>query len=234
MVWIPGLTTNAVLPPRIQHLLNLGGTLLVFALGMVGRFVGLGPTWPDQSVVKLEKYERHRGKRILHLLIIVKARIIVLGLLYVVLPRWLPYYLLRKMWWWAGFWLTTTTWGLQVGAVASVIAYYGWRHRCIIIGSYVSPYFVGLELGMKAIDLEIEWDPLFRQSCIAFTETSARVVQCCIAGDSKTAQEMQQPARVSHIHIHRETGGVHAQQGAALGRSASCSRGGSTPRDGVE
>ena len=48
-----------------------------------------------------------------------------------------------------------------------MIAYYGWRHRCIIIGSYVSPYFVGLELGMKAIDLEIEWDPLFRQSCIA-------------------------------------------------------------------
>ena len=95
MVWIPGLTTNAVLPPRIQHLLNLGGTLLVFALGMVGRFVGLGPTWPDQSVVKLEKYERHRGKRILHLLIIVKARIIILGILYVVLPRWLPYYLLR-------------------------------------------------------------------------------------------------------------------------------------------
>jgi hypothetical protein len=167
MVWIPGLTTNAVLPPRIQHLLNLGGTLLVFALGMVGRFVGLGPTWPDQSVVKLEKYERHRGKRILHLLIIVKARIIVLAILYVVLPRWLPYYLLRKMWWWAGFWLTTTTWGLQGGAVAGVLSYYGWKHRCYLIGSVISPYFVGLELGMKAIDLEIEWDPLFRQSCIA-------------------------------------------------------------------
>jgi hypothetical protein len=158
MVWIP---------PRIQHLLNLGGTLLVVALGMVARFVGLGPTWPDQSVVKLEKYERHRGKRILHFVIIVKARIIVLGLLYVVLPRWLPYFLFRKMWWWAGFWLTTTMWGLQVGALISVIAYYGWRHRCRIIGSYIAPYFVGLELGMKAIDLEIEWDPLFRQSCIA-------------------------------------------------------------------
>ena len=167
MVWIPGLASNAVLPPRIQHLLNLGGTLLVVALGMVARFVGLGPTWPDQSVVKLEKYERHRGKRILHVLIIIKARIIVLGLLYVVLPRWLPSYLLRKALWWAGFWLTATTWGLQVGALVSVIAYYGWRHRCRIIGSYISPYFVGLELGMKAIDLEIEWDPLFRQSCIA-------------------------------------------------------------------
>mmetsp|Transcript_6646 Transcript_6646/g.19719 ORF Transcript_6646/g.19719 Transcript_6646/m.19719 type:complete len:823 (-) Transcript_6646:33-2501(-) len=167
MVWIPGLTSNAVLPPRIQHLLNLGGTLLVCTLGMVARFVGLGPTWPDQSVVKLEKYERHRGKRILHVLLIVKARIIVLGLLYVVVPRWLPDYLLRKVWWWAGFWLTATTWGLQVGALVSVIAYYGWRHRCRIIGSYIAPYFVGLELGMTAIDLDIEWDPLFRQSCIA-------------------------------------------------------------------
>ena len=161
MVWIPGL------PPRIQHLLNLGGTLLMIALGMVARFVGLGPTWPDQSVVKLEKYERHRGKRILHLLIIVKARIIVLSALYVVLPRWLPSYLLRKAMWWAGFGLTTATWGLQVGALVSAIAYYGWRHRCRIIGSYLAPYFVGLELGMKAIDLDIEWDPLFRQSCIA-------------------------------------------------------------------
>ena len=167
MVWIPGITTSAVLPPRIQHLLNLGSTLLVFALGMVGRFVGLGPTWPDQSVVKLEKYERHRGKRILHALIIVKARVVVLGVLYVVLPRWLPYYLLRKAMWWAGFWLTTTMWGLQGGAVAGVLSYYGWKHRCTIIGSWISPYFVGLELGMKAIDLEIEWDPLFRQSCIA-------------------------------------------------------------------
>ena len=89
---------------------------LLFALGMVARFVGLGPTWPDQSVVKLEKYERHRGKRILHVLIIVKARIIILGILYVILPRWLPYYLLRKLWWWAGFWLTTTIYSMQVGA----------------------------------------------------------------------------------------------------------------------
>ena len=62
MVWIPGLTANAVLPPRIQHLLNLGGTLLVFALGLVGRFVGLGPTWPDQSVVKIRKIRAAPGQ----------------------------------------------------------------------------------------------------------------------------------------------------------------------------
>ena len=80
----------------------------------------------------------------------------------------------------AGFWLTTTIYSMQVGALFAVIAYYGWRHRCIIIGSYVSPYFVGLELGMKAIDLEIEWDPLFRQSCIALYRNECESRRSCI------------------------------------------------------
>ena len=87
MVWIPGLTTTAVLPPPIQRLLDLGGTPQLPRLGMVGRVRGPGPTWPDQSVVRQEKYERPRGKRMLHCLIIVNARIVVLGLMYVILPR---------------------------------------------------------------------------------------------------------------------------------------------------
>ena len=58
-----------------------------------------------------------------------------------------------------------------------------------------------MDPGLKAIDLEVEWDPLFRQSCVALWRNECEALRI-VTGDSPATEAVQQPARVSSIYFY--------------------------------
>ena len=176
---------------KLRHLLWLLGDVLLWSTHTLGRFCGVGPTWPDVALARLdEPRERSRFRRFVHYGGHLALRgAVVFGVYEACSARFGPARVAsflsaarneatlvyddfesnKAILWFLftfvpGLCASTHRLAGTLVFAGLVVGMHAWLERCILVGTIVCPYFLGLELGFGAIDIDVAWDPLFYQS----------------------------------------------------------------------